>query len=360
MIHSVYIHIPFCDSICSYCDFCKIYYNSNLVDNYLNELKREIRLNYKYDSIDTIYIGGGTPSCLSCKQLIKLFEVLKIIKGKKKEYTIECNIENITEEKLKVFKKYGINRISIGVQTLNEKYIKLLNRHHNKDMVKEKINLVKKYFDNINIDLIYAIPDETIKELDEDLNFILNLDIKHISAYSLIIEEHTKLYIDKVHNIDEDLDYSMYNHICNKLKENGFDHYEISNFAKVGYKSKHNLTYWNNLEYYGFGMGASGYINNIRYDNTRSINKYLSGKYLVDNHKLDLKETIENEFILGLRKIKGINKLEFYNKYNTDINSIFCVNKLLKENKLVDDGKYIYINSKFLYTSNDILVEFIN
>lgn len=358
MIHSVYIHIPFCNDICSYCDFCKMYYNSNLVDKYLESLKKEIKLNYKNDIINTIYIGGGTPSSLNKIQLNELLEILKIFKTNNFEYTIECNIESITEDKLILFKKYGINRISIGIQTLNDKYIKYLNRHHNKEMVIDKINLVKKYINNINIDLIYAIPGQTLKELDEDLEFVLSLDINHISTYSLIIEEHTKLFIDKTINIDEDLDYQMYKYICKKL--NNYNHYEISNFSKLGFESRHNLVYWNNLEYYGFGLGASGYINDIRYENTRSINKYLNGDYIKEYHKLDKKETIENEFILGLRKIKGINKLDFLKKYNIDINSIDIVNKLLKTNKLIDDGKNIYINNKYLYTSNEILINFIS
>ena len=360
MIHSVYIHIPFCSDICSYCDFCKMYYNSNLVLKYLDALKKEISLNYKNEVINTIYIGGGTPSCLSLEQLKYLFKILKIFKTDNLEYTIECNIESITEDKLIMFKKNGINRISIGIETLNLKYIKFLNRHHNKDMVIDKINLVKKYFTNINIDLIYAIPGQTIKELEEDLDFIINLGVNHISTYSLIIEEHTKFFINNTTSIDDELDYKMYKHICNKLGYNGYDHYEISNFSKLGYESRHNLVYWNNFEYYGFGLGASGYINNIRYENTRSINNYLKGNYIKDFHKLDNDEIIENEFILGLRKIKGINKQEFNNKYHIDINKIKSVEELINEEKLIDDGINIYINKKYLYTSNDILVEFIN
>ncbi len=360
MIKSVYIHIPFCNTICSYCDFCKIFYNSNLVDKYLDTLEQEIKTKYKNEIINTIYIGGGTPSSLPLKELKKLFQITKLFKTDLKEFTIECNIETITEEKLKLFKENGVNRISIGIQTLNDKYIKFLNRNHNKKLVDKKIKLVKKYFNNINIDLIYAIPDETLEELNEDLDYIVNLDIPHISTYSLIIEEHTKLYIDKTKNIDEELDYKMYNNIIAKLEKNNYIHYETSNFAKPDYESKHNLTYWNNEEYYGFGLGASGYIKNIRYTNTRSINKYLENSYIKELHKLNKKETIENEFIFGLRKIQGINKETFYKKYKIDICTLNSVNKMLKEEKLIDDGNYIYLNKKYLYTANDILIEFIN
>lgn len=360
MIHSVYIHIPFCNHICSYCDFCKIYYNSDIVEQYLDRLETEIKSNYKNEIIKTIYIGGGTPSSLSCKQLMRLFDIIRIFKVDNLEYTIECNIENIDEDKIKIFKKYGINRISIGVQTLNDKHIKFLNRFHNKNMVKKKISMIKKYIDNINIDLIYAIPDQTLDELKEDLNFVLSLDVNHISTYSLIIEENTKLYIDNVSSVDEDIDYEMYCYICNKLIENGYNHYEISNFAKNGYESKHNLVYWNNEHYYGFGLGASGYINDIRYDNTRSISNYLKRNIIYNSHKLDLKETIENEFILGLRKIKGINKKTFYDKYKIDICSIDTVKRMLNDKKLIYHNNYLFINQKFLYVSNSILLEFLN
>jgi len=359
---SVYIHIPFCDSICSYCDFCKFLKNDKWIDNYLEELKNEINQNYKGEIINTLYIGGGTPSCLNIGELNKLFEIINIFnKSNNIEFTFECNIENINEEKLKFLYDSGVNRLSIGLQTFNDKFLNFLNRHHNKEMIKQKIDIAKKIgFKNINIDLIYAIKDQTLDDLKEDLNNFLSLDITHISTYSLIIEPHTKLYINNIENIDEDLDYEMYNTIINILEKHGYKHYEVSNFAKDGYFSKHNLTYWNNNEYYGFGLGASGYINNIRYDNTRSINEYLKGNYILNKQELSREEQIENEFILGLRKIEGINKEEFFNKYNIDIKSIDVVNKLLKENKLLEDKKNIYINPEYIYISNDILIEFIN
>ena len=359
---SVYIHIPFCDTICSYCDFCKFLKNNEWIDKYLISLEREKNANYKGEVLDTIYIGGGTPSCLNVEELTKLFNVIKVLnKNKDYEFTFECNIENITEDKLKLLYENGVNRLSIGVQTFNEKYLSFLNRKHTKEEIINKINICKEIgFKNINIDLIYGLPNQTLDELNNDIDEFLKLDITHISTYSLIIEPNTKLYINNVKNIDDNLDYEMYKLICNKLKDNGYNHYEISNFSKVGYESKHNLTYWNNDNYYGFGMGASGYIDNVRYDNTRNINKYLNGEYVKESHTLDLNETIENEFILGLRKIKGINKETFKNKYNKDIKEIEIVNKLIKENKLLEDEKNIYINKDYIYVSNDILVEFID
>lgn len=362
MIKSAYVHIPFCDSICSYCDFCKLLKNDEWINLYLNSLEKEVKEKYKGEVLDTIYIGGGTPSSLKKNELNHLFKIINILKKSENiEFTFECNIENITEEKLELLYQNGVNRLSIGIQTFNSKYLNYLNRSYDNKMITEKINIAKKIgFKNINIDLIYALKDETIEELNNDLDLFLKLDIEHISTYSLIIEPNTKLYIKGEENIDENIDYEMYKLICNKLKENGYNHYEISNFSKVGYESKHNLTYWENAEYYGFGMGASGYINNVRYDNTRGLNEYLKGNYIKDTHSLETKEKIENEFILGFRKINGINKLKFKEKYNIDIKSIEIVNTLLKENKLLEDEKNIYINPDYIYVSNDILVNFID
>ena len=359
---SVYIHIPFCDSICSYCDFCKFLKNDEWIYKYLECLSLEIKTRYKGEKINTIYIGGGTPSSLNIKQFNKLFEIIKIFHTSKNiEFTFECNIENITKEKLELLYLNGVNRLSIGIQTFNQKYLTYLNRNHNENMIKERISLAKSIgFKNINIDLIYALKGQKLNELEYDLDKFLELDITHISTYSLIIEPHTKLYIDNESNIDEELDYKMYQTIIRRLEDSGYKHYEISNFSKEGYESKHNLTYWNNNEYYGFGVGASGYINNVRYDNTRSITEYFKGNYVLNSHELDLTETIENEFILGLRKIDGISKDEFYKKYNIDIKSIDIVNKLLSENKLLENKKSIYINPKYIYTSNEILIEFID
>lgn len=354
---SVYIHIPFCKTICSYCDFCKVYYNETRVDSYLDALEKEIKESYKLESLKTIYVGGGTPSCLNLKQLENLLKILSIFnKELNYEFTFECNID-IEEEKIKLLSKYGINRISVGIETVNHNYLKLLNRSHNKDEIISKINLIKKYFTNINVDLMYGFKDQTIEELNQDIDFILNLDVPHISTYSLIIEPHTVLAINNYNNVSDDLESDMYYNIIQKFKN--YIHYETSNFSKVSFESNHNLTYWNNEPYYGFGLGASGYISDIRYDNTRSLSNYLNGKMKLNENKIDFIERLENEFILGLRKIKGINKKYFKNKYGLNITSIKVVSELIKEGKLIDDGINIYINHDYLYIANSILVRFI-
>lgn len=357
MMKAVYIHIPFCDHICSYCDFPKFLSSTNYQEKYLDSLKKEIDTNYKNELIETIYIGGGTPSSLSLQDLKKLLDIVSVFKTNNLEYTFEANIESIDEDKLKILKEYGVNRISIGIETFNDKYLKYLNRNYKAKDIEPKIDLVKKYFTNINVDLMYAFPGETLKELEEDIDKFLKLDINHISTYSLIIEPNTVLYNKNTKNIDEDLDYEMYELICNKL--NKYHHYEVSNFATTGYESKHNLVYWHNENYYGFGLGASGYIENIRYTNTRSINNYFDGKYRLEEHKLDIKETMENEFMLGLRLLDGIDIINFKNKYNLDIIEYKNVKKLIDKNKLIISDNRLYINKKYIYISNDILVELI-
>ncbi len=351
---SIYIHIPFCNKICTYCDFCKIYYNKSLVDKYLIELEKEVFSLYKNEVIKTLYIGGGTPSSLDKDELIKLFSITNRIKlSKNYEFTFECNIENINEDLLILLKNNKVNRISIGIESFNKDILNILGRSYNFS-IKEKIDLVKKYFININIDLIYGVNNETIEILDNDLDEFLKLNVPHISIYSLILENNTMLKINNYKEIDDELNNKMYYYIIKKLKDNGYIHYEISNFSKKGYSSKHNLTYWNNEEYYGFGLGSGFYINGIRGSNTRSLSNYLKGNYVLEKEEMKKKINMENEMILGLRKIKGVSKSKFYKKYNVNISDVFDTSKL-KENK-----NYYYIDSKYLFISNYILEDFID
>ena len=359
---AIYIHIPFCDSLCSYCDFSKFYYNSNLVDNYLTSLEKEIKQNYKNEIIKSIYIGGGTPSSLSIKQLEKLFSIINIIKKDSDlEFTFECNPENMTIDKIKLLKDNGINRVSIGVQSFNGNILKLLNRKHTKDDATALINNLKSVgINNINIDLIFGINNQSIEEIRKDLEYFIKLDIPHLSYYSLILEEHTKLYIDKYEEIDDDTCASQYEYICDYLKEHNYSHYEISNFSKHGYESKHNLVYWNNENYYGFGCGAHGFVNDIRYENTRGITKYNGGNYILDKHKLEINEDMENHIMLNLRTKYGINKSKFYNKYKKDITEIFDFKSLIDNGLIVDSGNSYVIPEKYFFISNQIILDILD
>lgn len=360
-IKSCYIHIPFCKKICSYCDFCKNFYNDNIIDSYLNSLHKEIKKIYKGDVLNTIYIGGGTPSSLSADKLVKLFNVLKIFKlSDKYEYTFECNYEDINDDLLSILKKNKINRLSIGIQTFNEKYSKVLNRNINRAEIIKKVFLAKKYFNNINVDLMYALPSQSINDLKNDLKEFIKLDVTHISTYALIVEEHTKLYIDKIKEVSDDIQNDMYYLIVDTLKENGYNHYEISNFSKEGYFSKHNLTYWNNDNYYGFGLGASSFIENKRIDNTRSINNYINGKIIMNKDSLNTKSLIKDEIMLSLRKTSGINKKDFYNKYNKKISDVFNYNDILKNNLLKETDDYLFIPEEKLFISNEIIIQLLD
>lgn len=357
-VKSVYIHIPFCKNICSYCDFCKNLYNENIVLKYLDSLEKEINNNYKNEEIKTLYIGGGTPSSLSLNTLIKLFNILENIKlCDNYEFTFECNYEDITEELLVLLKDNKVNRISIGLQTFNKKFESILNRKVNKDKMIEKVNLSKKYFENINVDLMYGFNNESLEELETDLNEFLTLDITHISCYSLILEENTKLFIKDYEPVEEELETNMYYKIISVLKEHGYLHYELSNFSKKGYESKHNLTYWNNEEYYGFGAGASGFINNIRYDNTKSVPNYINGKTKVYEEKITRMQSIKDEVMLNLRKTKGINKEEFKDKYKIDIYDAFDIKTLTNDNLLIDISENIFIPEDKLFISNYIIIK---
>ena len=361
-VDAVYIHIPFCKEICAYCDFCKVYYNKKYVNKYLDALEKEIKSNYKGEVITSLYIGGGTPSSLSVDELKKLFGILKIFKlSKECEITMEANVDSLSLDKIKLLKEFGVNRVSLGVETINNKLQDVLERRTNKDRVISCIsNLRSVGITNINVDLIYAIEGESLDDLKRDLDFILSLDVPHVSTYSLIIENNTKLKIKGIDNIDKSLDREMYDMISKILKENDYIHYEVSNFAKNNYQSKHNLKYWNNLHYYGFGVGASGYLDSIRYTNTRSITNYLEGKNVLDKEILTIKDKIFYEIMLGFRTNIGVDKVEFKNKYNVNIDELFNYKELVKDKVLDEDCRYLRVREEYFYVLDDVILRFID
>ena len=358
---SAYIHIPFCSTICSYCDFCKQFYKKENVDKYLKSLREEITDRYNDEILSTLYIGGGTPSCLNNNELEELFDILSIIKlSKDYEFTFECNVNDINENLIKLLKRSRVNRISIGIESFNKDKLKFMERSANFDDVKTKIDLIRNFgIDNINIDLMYAIPNESLKDLKKDIKLFLKLKPDHISTYSLIYENNTKISLTDNYKISEELELEMYNYITRKLKKKKYIHYEISNYSLLNKESIHNLTYWNNEEYYGFGLGAHGYIDGIRYENTKNFNKYLDGDYVSKQEILGVKEKQENEIILGLRKIKGINLKEFYDKYGVNLQEVFPVKPLIKNKDLIYKDGYLFINPDKIYIMNEILLKMI-
>ena len=360
-IDAVYIHIPFCNYICAYCDFCKVFYNREYVNKYLEALDKEIKANYKGEIITSLYIGGGTPSSLSLDELERLFNILKIFTlSKDCEITMEANTDSLTLDKIKLLKKYGVNRVSLGIETINKKLQEVIERRTSKESIINCINNLKKEgITNINVDLIYAIIGETLDDLKKDIDFLISLDVPHISTYSLIIEDNTKLKIKGIKNIDKSIDREMYDMISSILKNNNYIHYEISNFSKKGYSSKHNLKYWYNLEYYGFGVGASGYIDNIRYTNTRSITNYIKGKTVIDEEILSIKDKIFYEIMLGFRTNLGINKKSFKNKYNINIEELFNYKRLVKDKILLDDSCCLRVSEEYFYVLDEVTLKFL-
>lgn len=358
---SVYIHIPFCKSICAYCDFCKVLYNKEWAVAYLKKLKDEIKDRYMGEKIKTIYIGGGTPSSLSIKEIEYLLALTNLLNIQElEEFTFECNIEDITEELLDLLTKFKVNRLSIGIESFNEENLLLMKRKTDYKDAKRKMELIRsKGFNNVNLDLIYALPGEKMSTLKKDIKLLLSLNPEHISTYSLMIEDNTFLNYKKVNNISEEIDASMYEYICKKLKKAGYNHYEISNFAKEKCESKHNLVYWNNEEYYGFGCGASGYIAGVRYDNTRSLSKYLNGEVNSTDNLLSAETIMEYELMLGFRKIEGIKLQEFYDKYKVNMQDVFPIKPLIKNGDLIYKDGYIKINPKKLYVMNEILLKLV-
>lgn len=356
----VYIHIPFCSTICSYCDFPKVYHSSPLATEYLKKLQTEILTRYQQEPIDSIYIGGGTPTCLDLDNFETLLKLTTLFHKKTDcEFTIESNIESLTKAKIKLMKKYGVNRLSLGVQSLNPKVLNILNRHHTKEQVIDTINLLKEeQLTNFNLDLIYAVtPDLNI--LKEDLQLYLSLSPTHISCYSLIIEPHTLLRINNHPEVSQDLDYQMYQLIEQCLEQNNYEHYEISNYAKQNYRSKHNLNYWNNGEYYGFGLAAVEYKNNNRRTNIKNLTKYLNGQFLQEEQLESLNTQMENTMILGLRKLEGISIKNFEKSYHRSIYEVFPIQKLLNERLLIKEQEYLKIPKEHIYCSNDILIQFL-
>lgn len=356
----VYIHIPFCSSICSYCDFCKIYYDSRYLTQYLDSLEFEIKSRYKGEKVNSIYIGGGTPTCLGYQELERLLDMTNLFnKSDKLEFTIESNVESLDDRKIEILNKYNVNRISLGVQSFDDDCLRVLNRKHSKEMVTNVIRKLKTNgLTNINIDIIYGIIDD-VNVVSEDINYFLRLDVPHISCYSLIIENNTILGVNNYKNIDDNIEYNQYRLINDLLSRNGYIQYEISNYSRKGYKSLHNLNYWDNGNYYGFGLSSVSFIGDYRISNTKNLTKYIKKEYIEDSIFEDKDIKMSNTMILGLRKVEGVSEDSFYNIYKEKIEDVFEIDSLLLEGKLIKENGYIRIGDKYLYLSNDILLNFL-
>lgn len=374
----LYIHIPFCVSKCNYCDFNSFKMDKIAKDKYLKDLKKEMELYSKDlkkdDEITSIFLGGGTPSILNSNELKYIFENINKNFNIKKdaEITIECNPGTLTKEKLKTMKEIGINRLSIGLQAVQDYHLKSIGRIHTYDEFERNYkDAIEVGFDNINIDLMYALPNQKFEEWKESLEKIVNLNPSHISAYSLILEEGTKLHDMYENNefevIDEDTDIDMYNHTINYLKDNGYNQYEISNYAKDKCECKHNILYWKCNHYIGLGPGASGYIGDFRYNNVEYLNKYheklsLNEKPIESKEDLTIDDKVQEKIFMGLRMNEGIKFKDFKEKFNINFKEKYSKEiKKLKERKLInEDIGGIWLTQAGREISNSIFIEFID
>ena len=406
----IYIHIPFCQHKCDYCDFVSFSNKQDFIENYVEAVKKEIN-NYFKDktlletyTVTTIYIGGGTPSYINSKYICEIMHVLEenlknnMVKMEDMEITIEVNPGTVNKEKLEQYRKAKINRLSIGLQSTNNEMLKQIGRIHNYEQFLETYQKAKKVgFENINVDLMIGLPNQTIEDIKRSLKEIVQLNPTHISVYSLIVEEGTviaqKIENHQLQEMDEELERNMYWYVKNTLELNGYTHYEISNFAKQGKESKHNLNCWRQKEYIGIGLAAHSYLNSVRYTNTSEIKQYitrmnkLNEKIVKDILELsnnkektsleeneknietayeieevqDLEDRKKEYMLLGLRTIEGISISKFKEKYID--NPIFLfrkeLEKLVEEKLVMIDGNCIKLTNKGLDLANLVWEEFI-
>ena len=388
----LYVHIPFCKSKCYYCDFISFANKEKFQEKYTEAVIKEIKhVDLSKYNINTIYIGGGTPSILDSKYIVKIINEIEnaepdnnnlrdgidnvgaISSSLFKEITIEVNPGTVDKEKLKAYIDAGINRLSIGLQSTDNNILKEIGRKHEYEDFLNTYEIAREVgFENINVDLMLGLPNQSLEALEESVRNVINLNPEHISIYSLILEEGTKLYdmvsIGKLDLPSEELEREMYWKTKKMLEGSGYIHYEISNFAKEGYKSRHNSNCWEQKEYIGIGAAAHSYFNDTRYSNTENLEEYIENinnnefdKNLTIHEKQKIEDKQKEYMLLGLRKIEGISIKEFKNKFGQ--NPIFLyhkeLDKLVKEELLEIDGDYIKLTDKGLDLANLVWKEFI-
>lgn len=383
----IYVHIPFCKHKCYYCDFISFADKNSLIEEYIKWLKYEIkevgqgnRLDYenKLDDlvlVKTIYIGGGTPSFIESKYITEILKTIEenFVVDEDAEITMEMNPGTVDENKLKDYYNCGINRLSIGLQETNNALLKEIGRIHTYEDFENTYSLARNVgFKNINVDLMLGLPNQNILDLENSINKILDLDPEHISVYSLILEENTVLKNKVDQGIltlpEDEMERKMYYTVKNMLENNGYIHYEISNFAKKGFESKHNLDCWSQKEYMGFGAAAHSYTNNFRFSNIENIEEYINNfknnkeeDNLIFHEKQNRESKMKEYMMLGLRKIEGVNIQQFKNKFVENPIFIFRkeIEKLVNEELLEVDGNFIKLTKKGLDLANLVWEEFV-
>ena len=373
---SAYIHIPFCEHICHYCDFNKMFLKGQPVEQYLEMLKKEIHLTLQQsptDILSTIYVGGGTPTSLNEKQLIDLCETISELPFHldEVEYSFEANPGDLSLEKLRILKQAGVNRLSFGVQSFDEGLLKAIGRTHRPEDVLDSIEKAREAgFENITIDLMYGLPGQSKAQFKQSLEQALLLDLPHYSSYSLIVEPKTVFYNlmqkNKLHLPTQDVEAEMYEMLMEEMTRHGYVHYEISNFAKPGYESRHNTTYWNNDYYYGFGAGAHSYVNGERIANYGPLKKYMEPLQKnelprMSVHTVPLHERMEEEMFLGLRKMAGVSLERFKQRFGQDCLDVFSEQIYLLRSRqllIVKDGR-IMLTQQGKLLGNEVFQSFI-
>ena len=374
----LYIHVPFCAQKCNYCDFnsYKIEEKNQKTD-YLISIRKEMELykeEFKSKEFTSVFLGGGTPSILTPEELTTLMENIysNFNIGKDAEITMECNPGTLDKVKLKAIKSLGINRLSMGLQVTQDHHLKYIGRIHTYEQFEKNYkDAIEVGINNINVDLMYSLPNQSFDEWKETLNKIINLNPSHISAYSLILEEGTKfydMYLNKEFELnDEEVDINIYNYTIDTLCKNGYHQDEISNYSKEGYECKHNIVYWQCDNYLGLGPGASGYINNYRYSNICDIKGYnkcleYDKRPIEEKNILSKKDEMEEFIFMGLRMNKGINLDEFYKRFNIDFKHRYndILGKLKNLNLIIEQNNNIILTQRGREVSNTVFVEFID
>ncbi|WP_369378989.1 radical SAM family heme chaperone HemW [Lysinibacillus fusiformis] len=378
MARGVYIHIPFCHQICNYCDFNKFYFKNQPVDEYIEALGKEMAFATQknpesFRHIETIFLGGGTPTALSPQQLDKLLTLIRtyIPMNSVTEFTSEANPDELSAEKLQVLFEGGVNRLSMGVQSFDQGLLQKIGRTHSNEHVYETIALAKKIgFQNISIDLMYGLPGQTMAQWKDSLEKALALDLPHFSAYSLIVEPKTIFYNQyakgKLLLPTEDLEADMYDVLMQQMELHGLQQYEISNFAKPGYHSEHNKIYWDNDEYAGFGAGAHGYLAGVRYSNHGPLKKYMETVFagelpIVHEHEVSQAEKREEQMFLGLRKTEGVKHKIYEEKLKVPIVAHYdsVLKELVSKGLLEHDDVGVRLTRKGRFVGNEVFQQFL-
>lgn len=374
---SVYVHIPFCAKKCHYCDFATYTLSGQPVDDYLDALEQEMALTFKASparEVRTIFIGGGTPTILTVKQMERLLVAIERYfpnRSADLEFTVEANPGTLERDKLMVMRDGGVNRLSIGAQSFDDELLKAIGRDHDAKVIYDSVNTAQATnFDNISLDLMFGLPGQTVSMMDETLDAAFALGVQHFSAYALIVEENTLFHVlqrrGQFKLPTDDEEFAMYQLVRERMGRQGYEQYEISNFSYRGYESRHNRTYWLNEPYYGFGVGAHGYVQGVRYANVRGVNPYIQalkeGRLpRVEEYEVSETEAMENTMILGLRLLEGVSFGRFQKRFGTDLWDVYGeqIAELEQKRWLERDDAGVRLTASGLLWGNEVFARFL-